>query len=520
MRRIVGAVMGLLVLASVARADQWKFWIEYARVGGQHPTDVYAPPEHLLGLPPTIGAPLADGEAPRFPLGRRILPSQMSATTAAQLHDVAVAYVLAHLNRYPAYDQVAGLKLMWAMRVGTGGGNDGGGGGGGGTPSSTTTTTTSPHGTTTTLAHVTPARFTFGDVGRHYPDSQEINWRVDNGQRANQYYAWTRMRTLHFVVEPRVFRLMRDIPSCGRSGVMSNIRTIPSVDVGKFIFNYVLRPARANQPYTVHPNYEWDIPQNWLDLFAACLLTDPVTNAKNPLVTPDILQLLDLRIENGRLVEGDPTYCDPAVRKCSPTGGVAHVPSKAPVNLSLLSKGIVDPHIPNKPLTDAQCAALMDQHMAHAAHAQALLERAKVCQGGPTDGARCQDASTCGGGACVDQAPLLGAQVVKKQLAFESLARNPHEQTLFSLIFIGDIDPARDPASIDALTRQTMTAHETWMLGFNCNTGKAPNTVQILEGEFDHARAHFLRALYLPGVCLRTICDRPINECPCTNEAN
>jgi hypothetical protein len=513
-RRIIGAVAALLVLAGAARADQWKFFIEYSRIR-QNPSDVYAPPEHLHGLPPAIFAPLPANEAGRFPIGRRVYPRQMSATTAAALHDVAAAYVVAHVDRYPAYDAVGGVRLLWAQRVGAGGDE-----GGGGTPSTTTTTTTSPRGTTTTLAGMAPVRFRFGDVGRHYPDSQEINWRVDNGQRANQYYAWTRMRTLHFVVEPRVFRLMRDIPSCGRDGIMSKVRTIPVVDVSKFIFNYVLRPVRANQPYTVHPNYEWDIPQNWLDLFAACLLSDPVANAKNPLVTPDILQLLDLRVENGRLVEGDPTYCDPAVRRCSATGGVAHAPSRTPIDLRSLSKGLVDPRIPNKPLTKAQCAALMDQHMAHQAHAQALLDRTKVCQGGPHDGVGCQDASTCGGVACVDLAPIIGAQVVAKQLAFEATARNVHEQTLFSLIFIGDIDPARDPASIEALTRQTLTAHERWMVGFNCHTGKAPNTVKIIEGEFDHARAHFLRALYLPGVCLRTICDKPISSCPCTNEAN
>jgi hypothetical protein len=505
-RRIVQTVVALLLLWSgVARADQWLFYIEYAREG-QSPTEVYAPPQHLLGLPPTIPHRLTSGDNSLFPLGRRVYAGKMPPALAEELRAVAKTYLEAHLDRYKYYDRKGGVALEWAMRVS-------------GEP--TVTTTTGPRGTTTTTlpgAGLKPVRFTFGDVGRHYPDSQEINWRTDNGERANQYYAWTRMRMLHFVVEPRVFRLMRDIPSCGQAGVMSRIRTIPAVDVGKFIFVYVLRPMRSGQPYTVHPNYEWDIPQNWLDLFAACLLADPVNNAANPLVTKDILQLLDLRVENGRLVEGDFTHCDPTVRPCTPAGGVAHV-KRALVDTKALSKGILNPRIPNKPLTNAQCIALNEAQLAHHAHAKALLDRTKVCEAGPNDDHPCATSADCPESRCVDLAALVQPRVPATQLAFEATARNVHEQTLFSLIHTGDVDPKRSPESVDAFTQKTIEAHERWASGFNCGVkDKAPNTVKVLEGELDHARAHFLRALDLPGVCLKTICDRFINYCPCTDQ--
>ena len=104
---------------------------------------------------------------------------------------------------------------------------------------------------------------------------------------------------------------------------------------------------------------------------------------------------------------------------------------------------------------------------------------------------------------------------VAGETSSESTARNVHEQTLFSLIHSGDIDPKRSQASVDAFTQKTIEAHERWASGFNCGAkDKAPNTVKVLEGELDHARAHFLRALELPGVCLKTICDRFINTAP------
>ncbi len=500
-RRILETAVLVLLCAGLAHAEQWKFFITYARAG-QTATSVYAPPEHLLGLPPSIPFTLTTPGIAQFRLGQRVAIGAMPSAVAEELRRAAQSYVVQHVNRYPAYDPAGGVALVWAMRVK-------------GDSTVTTTTTTPGSTTTTTLRQLAPVRFKPGDVGRHYPDSQEIDWRVDTGTRANQYYAWTRMRTLHFVVEPRVFRLMRDIPSCSHPGILSHVKTIPAVDVGKFIFNYVLRAVRSGQAYTVHPNYEWDIPQGWLDVFAACLLSDPVTNAANPLVTQDILQLTNLRVENGRLREGDFTYCDPNLHACTKTGGVAHVAGST----TRPSQGIVDPGIPNKPLTSAQCRALMDQHMAHQAHARALLDRAKVCASGPHQGRACQVAADCAGAQCVDLAPLLAPEVGARQLAFESLARNPHEQTLFSLIFTGDIDPKRDPALTDALTLETLEAHERWMAGFNCDTHKPPNTVKILEGELAHARAHWLRALYLDGVCLKTICNRAINYCPCTNTA-
>jgi hypothetical protein len=267
----------------------------------------------------------------------------------------------------------------------------------------------------------------------------------------------------------------------------------------------------------VHPNYLWDIPQNWLDVFARCLLADPVANAANPLVTPDILQLTNLRVEDGRLVEGDLTYCDRSVRACTRTGGVAHARKSKTAGLRA---GRVDPRVKNKPLTDVQCDALMAMHHAHQMHAQALLAGDKMCESGARQGQGCHGAADCGGASCVDAAPILARDVVARQLAFESLARNPHEQTLFSLVFIGDIDPMRDPAETEALTRKTFETHERWMAGFNCDTHKPPDTVAIVEGELDHARAHWLRAFHLDGVCLRTICDRHINYCPCSNTAD
>ena len=67
MRRIVQTVVLFLLGSGVAQADQWRFYIQYAREG-QNPTAVYAPPEHLLGLPPTISVALTTGDAALFPI--------------------------------------------------------------------------------------------------------------------------------------------------------------------------------------------------------------------------------------------------------------------------------------------------------------------------------------------------------------------------------------------------------------------------------------------------------------------
>ncbi len=337
---------------------------------------------------------------------------------------------------------------------------------------SSTTSTTLPPPTASA-----PARFTAADVGLHFPSSQEIRWDPRDGSRANQYVAMVRASTLHFVVLPRVIRAMRDIPSChaATAGVVSLVRDV----VGKFFILYSIRPLDDGGPYQFRPNYLWDIPQNLFAKFHACLLSDPADNATHPALTPAIMQLADVRVEDRKLVAGDESY--------------VKVPRQDHTDTTRqLRDGTLNPRVSERPLTRQQAALLMDTHRLHREHATAFLAH---------DYAR---------------ADAIAPKVAAAHLAFESSARDPNEQTLFTMIFTGDVDWNRPLEEIDALTRQTDEWHQRWM---DCLMGQStPDLVCAWRANMGHARAHFLRAVYVPGMVIRTVCDGDIHYCPVTGD--
>lgn len=322
-----------------------------------------------------------------------------------------------------------------------------------------------------------PVRFVAGDVGAHFPASAEILWNPRTGLPSSQYEAMVRASTLDLVVLPDLLRLLRDVPSCASlagPGLSGTIRDL----VGKFMVVYTLRPLRAGDPYFWHPNYLWDIPQNLIRRAQGCVMASAQANAGRPELTPAMLQLLDLRVEAGRVVLGDLSYDPPA-----------HVTT---ADRSHMTDGALDPRRPTRPLSATQCTLLHAAHAAHEAHAAALLDHDQVL------------------------ADLLGPKVVATQLAFEGSARTPDELTLFALLFTGAIDPKRPQAEVDALTMETREFHGAWMEALGCETGRPPELAAVWAAALGHARAHFLRAITLPGLVLREVCPAYIGNCPVT----
>lgn len=144
---------------------------------------------------------------------------------------------------------------------------------------------------------------------------------------------------------------------------------------------------------------------------------------------------------------------------------------------SHMGDGLLDPRHKFAPLAPQQCQLL---HAAHTAH---------------------QD----------------NGDVFGTQRSLEAAARDPFEQTLLMLIFTGSVDPKRSAASVAALTEETKTFHKAWMDCMHCDTGAPPDLTCAWGAALGHARAHFLRAVELPGLLLRTVCPGDIHYCPETD---
>lgn len=335
-------------------------------------------------------------------------------------------------------------------------------------PSTTSTSTTS----TSLPNHAIsgPARFTMGDVGLRYQGSTSINYDPRDGTWANQYVEMARASYLHFIVVPEVLRAFRDIPSCTNTLGSGSPQSIQAM-VGKFFILYSIRPLTSGDPYFFHPNYLWDLPQNLFRKLKGCIKDDPFNNARRPEVTDELLALLNLRIEAGMIVPGNTDYVPVPI-----VGG----------DRSHISAGLLDPRRPHPPLTAHQCALLDEAHSLHQQHAAALLAHDF---------------------ALADE---LAPQVTVAQILFELSARDADEQTLFSLIFTGQIDPFQPQSQVDHLTQETIEFHHRWAEAFQCGGG-TPKPVLIWRMNLGHARAHFLRAV--AGYKLREVCESYIGNC-------
>lgn len=354
-------------------------------------------------------------------------------------------------------------------------------------PTTTTTRPTPPHPTMTLPRPepMVPVRFDPADVGLKFPASAEILWDPRTGLPSSQYEAMVRASTLDLVVLPDVLRLIRDVcPAQAGPGLAGSVRDL----VGKFMVVYTLRPLRAGDPYFWHPNYLWDIPQNVLRRARDCVMADPGGNAGRPELTPAMLQLLDLSISRGQLVLGDDTF-QPAAHDLEASHDNAR-------------DGALDPRLPQQPLTADQCTLLHASHEAHEQHAAELIRQLQLV-GPPTP----DD---------TDYLEQLAEAAGTTQLAFEGSALDVNQLTLFALIFTGKVDTRRPVDELVALTAETRAFHMAWMDALGCSTGEPPRLAEVWGAALGHARAHFLRAIFLPGLVLREVCPLYIGYCPVT----
>lgn len=331
----------------------------------------------------------------------------------------------------------------------------------------------------TTMPPLSPIRWNYQSVGLAVlRDSQNILYHPTTGAPLTQTAAWARLQTLHWVAMPDVDLAFANIPSC--QSQLDFAIDILAVVPGKFWGNYVLRPmecpgqpAPCGQPYPVHPNYLEDTPKNVMDKLQRCILADPVANAASPVLTPDMLDLVDLRVSGGRVVEAG---WQPAA-KCS-TCDHSHE-----------NDGLLDPKKPGKPLTSKQCTALQAAEDAHEVHDQALLD----------DDAAKEKAT----------APA----VQQKQLAFEqTMTDSPIHLTEATLIFAGKVGAPQTSSDVKRRTREIMHYHHIWSAGFNCASHAPPDLREIQRGLYGHNSFHFARAVALPGIRMKEACPLPHNN--------
>lgn len=327
-------------------------------------------------------------------------------------------------------------------------------------PSVTTTSNSRPTSTSTTLPRPSipagsPIRFGPGDVGIRFRASQDMLWNPDTGLPSSQYEAGVRVATMHWVILPTVLRLLRDTPQCSvSSGLGGQVRDM----TGKFLILYSLRPMRDGGVYQYRGNYVFDLPMGLFRRAANCVPPEKWGDLA-PLFAP----------------------------------GPPPPPHQTSADRSNAMDGLLDPQEAQMPLSARQCTLLEAAHMAHERHVDALLSHDP-------------------------NAASFGPAVASSQLAFEASARTVTEQAMFQLIFTGAIDPKRSAADVEHFTRETSQAHHDWVDCFHCDTGAPADLLCAWTEQLAHARAHFLRAITLPGLVLRKPCPLDIHYCPVTDD--
>lgn len=299
-----------------------------------------------------------------------------------------------------------------------------------------------------------PARFAPVDVGLAYPDSQSVRCDPRDGTTANQYVAISRLEYLHFVLMPRLLRTLRDV--CGATP--SSLVAVPRDQEGKFWGLYSIRPLCAGGPFEARPNYLWDVPQNLMERLRDCVKRKP-EKAMAYGIDADWLRMLDLL----------PTT-DPPRPPCTVDPRIAKV-------------GTLDPKHKFAPLSPQTCFALEHVAAIHEEQARALLD-------GDTE-----------------RAGQLGPEVRAAHLAVVQSARDAYEANLLDMQFTGEVDAKAPAGRTKRLTEKLLMAHHAWHAAMGCDTGTPPNLVRAWVARYRHNRAHYLRALWFPGIVMREACS-------------
>lgn len=341
------------------------------------------------------------------------------------------------------------------------------------TSSSTTTSSTRPTSGTTSTTLPPAAMYdpTYGDVGRHWTSqSQEMMSNHQTGLPMNQADAWGLLLYLRFVFEPEMIAAADTVPSC--SAAVPKMLAAMATTTDKFLADYVLRPLMSGGTYAVHGNYHWDLTHNeYLRRFQGCLLADAVGNAGWLLKNPQWGPALDVRVQNGAIVRGDPLYRVPTLcaGEMASDGSYSCARADVPALFGDLNAGAVSAKFKDPPLTPVQCAALADFRRAHDA----------------------------------------GAGVPAAGAAFLATATTPRQQTLFHMPFTTQRNPKRSAEARAPLEARKHAGFAEWQAGFHCKDGKPPSLPEIVVGLLRHCGAHNLLALP-PGARLRSICPATV----------
>jgi len=314
-------------------------------------------------------------------------------------------------------------------------------------------------------------RFTAAELGMHYPASGEVLWDPRDGSPANQYVASVRVYS-ELAWLPVALRVLRDLGySSVRGLAVSMMRDV----IGKFTIVYILRPLTSGGPYFFHANYLWDLPHHVFGTLRYYLLSKSKAYAGNPLLTQDLLSLLDLHVEDGEIKAGDPTHTP-----------LPHQPGGKPTN-----EGLLRADMEFTPLTEEQLSLLQSTHDAHMMHVDAVHDRN------------------------YDDLPTLGRQVVQAHLALEATAITVNDQVLLTLpLFNGQIDPRRWlDGSVDDFFTAADAAHATWM-----SAVMQRDIVEATKAGLQHLRNHALIGYEQPDVVVREVCDDYIGNCPVTGD--
>lgn len=310
---------------------------------------------------------------------------------------------------------------------------------------------------------IEPARFRPADVGLLYPDSQSIRCDPRTGEPADQYVAMARLEYLQTQIVPRTLRALRDVGA----GSTALLATVARDQMRKFHITYSLRPLCAGQPYLARANYLWDVPQGLFARLQTALANKPTR--PGVALHPDALEAANLVVEGGRYV------------KRPPVGYVARPTCRRdPV---IEAAGMADVAVPERPLSEATCAALRAVGDAHHDQASAFLA------------------------GDIERAGALGERVRELQLAVVRLARDSAEAQLVDQTFPGDVDPTSPPDRTKRLTLDLIAGHHAWIAALCGRPDRVPDPFGAwLARVGPHGWAHYRRALYVPGLETFAVC--------------
>jgi hypothetical protein len=316
-----------------------------------------------------------------------------------------------------------------------------------------------------------PVRPTYQDVTIRTPPGSFYQWF--RGRIATQTLRDAMEETLTGVALPEAIRYARTMTSCA---------AIAKSTVGELTKITMRLGPVYEQQQSLEANGVWSIPvfgrhyqieQHQLAKIRACSLGSAATAcAANPLMTrtgtvPNALaDLLDIRIDNGRCVEGALFSLSPPVE---------------PFDANRANVGIVQSKTPMTP------PATSVLHATHTAHQQTSNFQ---CGTGPAPTASVRDA----------------------HMALEATAITEDQHHFFRLKdFSGIPDPDWSPQQVCQWARLQDAAHERWM-----NAVSQGDWAHARQADDDHQLAHICMNLKHPDLKVRFSCGPSLHveDCP------